>query len=415
MSCGAVGTVVTGGLCPVVSSVGSSVASSVAGNFMATIANAFATAADKSIQFLVTGWTEIPTPSVSGGATSWLQGQLQPLVVFVGAIAIVAAMVRMVWANRAEPAKEMLAGLLRLVVVSGAGLAGIDILLKIGDAFSSSILNAATPNGGNFGHLVVLSAAAVPEQGLLLILAAIAILASLIQIFLLIARGGLIVVLGGTWPLAAAASSTPAGNAWFRKTTAWLLAFVLFKPTAAIVYAAALRLTLSNTSNELATLEGVMLFAMAILALPALMRFAVPAVAAVGGISAGKVAAGAAVLATGAIAAGGAMGAMSAGGGAGAASGAASGSGPTGAAPSGGTPPGGSAPSGASGGTPGPAGASSNGSGGASPNTTAPVPTATASGAPTQPMGAVAGVQAAGVAVHAASNGVHKATGEEQS
>ena len=95
----------------------------------------------------------------------------------------------------------------------------------------------------------------------LAILALIAILASLIQIFLLIARGGLVVVLGGTWPLSAAASSTPAGNAWFKKTTAWLLAFILFKPVASIIYAAALRLTLSKTSGGLETVEGVMLLA----------------------------------------------------------------------------------------------------------------------------------------------------------
>jgi hypothetical protein len=251
--CSVVATYLTDGLCPVASAVGRGVA----GDVVASIANSFAAAADKSIQLLVTGWTDIPTPSVAGGTTSWLQAQLQPVLVFVGAICIIAAMVRMVWTNRAEPAREMLAGLLRLVVISGAGLAGIDILLAAGDAFSSAILNAATPNGRNFGHLVVLGSQVIPESGLLVILALIAILTSLIQIFLLVARGGLVVVLGGTWPLAAAASSTPAGNAWFKKTTAWLLAFILFKPVASIIYAAGLRLALSKTSGGLATVEGV--------------------------------------------------------------------------------------------------------------------------------------------------------------
>ena len=415
MSCGAVATVLTDGLCPVASAAAGSVAGSVAGGVVGNIANAFATAADKSIQFLVTGWTDIRTPLVSGGTTSWLQGQLQPLVIFVGAFAIIAAMVRMVWANRAEHGKEALAGLLRLVVVSGAGLAAIDILLQAGDAFSSAILNAATPNGGNFSHLAVLSAAAMPQAGLLLILAIIAILASLIQIFLLIARAGLVVVLGGTWPLAAAASSTPAGNAWFKKTTAWLIAFILFKPVASIIYAAALRLTLSQSSGGLATVEGVMLFAMAILALPALMRFAVPAVAAVGGVSAGKVAAGAAVLATGAIATSGALGAglargssaaAGAGGSAGA-TGSTGGAGPAGAGPA----PAGGSPAGA------PAAPATGGAAGPSPGAAPPSPQpGGGGGAPTAPfpVAAAAGAAAAQVA-NGAVRGVAKSTGEESS
>jgi hypothetical protein len=297
----------------------------------------------------------------------------------------------------------MLAGLLRLVVISGAGLAGIDILLAAGDAFSSAILNAATPNGGNFGHLVVLGAEVIPESGLLVILALIAILASLIQIFLLIARGGLVVVLGGTWPLSAAASSTPAGGAWFKKTTAWLLAFILFKPVASVIYAAALRLTLSKSSGGLETVEGVMLFAMAILALPALMRFAVPAVSAVGGISAGKAAAGAAVLATGAIATTGALGAGLARGSAaaGGSSGGSPGGGqpPTGAAPTGGasTPPGGPAPSGPS----------------ANPGSTAAQQTTPSPGASTGPLAGAA--LATAHAARGVANAIPKTTGESQS
>ena len=101
--CSVVVTYLTDGLCPVVSAVGKGVA----GDVVASVANSFAAAADKSIQLLVTAWTDIPTPQVSGGTTSWLQAQLQPVLVFVGAFSIIAAMVRMVWTNRAEPAREM--------------------------------------------------------------------------------------------------------------------------------------------------------------------------------------------------------------------------------------------------------------------------------------------------------------------
>lgn len=418
--CSLAATAATAGLCPVASSVAGGVAGSVSGGVVQSIANAFASSANKAIEYLVAGWTRIPTPAVSGATAEWLQGQLRPIVIVVGALALIAAAVRMVWANRSDPAKQALAGLLRLVVVSGAGLAGIDLLLKAGDALSNALLNAATPAGGNFGHLAVLSAGAIPEAGLLLILSLVAILASLIQIFLLIARAGLVVVLGGTWPMAAAASGTDAGNAWFKKSTAWLLAFVAFKPAASVLYAAALRMTLDSSSSGLVSVEGVMLFALAIIALPALLRFAVPVVAPVGGISAGKVAAGAVVLATGAIATRGALGAALARPGAAGASGAGPNGGPsggpTGAGPSGSAPPaypsgagpaaggGGTQPPPASGAPPAPAAGSP---GGAAPSPADPTAAARAG------MRRLGALTAVGSAAHAVARAGTKATGED--
>ena len=404
MSCAAATDVITLGLCPIASSLAGGVANAASSSVLWAISGTMADAANQSVKYLVTGWTNIATPGVSGGTASWLQGMLTPVTTVAGAVAVIFAAVRMAWQQRVEPGKEIAAALFRLLVISGGGLALLDVALKADDAFSTWILNAATPTTGNFGHLVVLSSAALPASGLLLILAVIAILASLIQIFLLIAREGLIVVLGGTWPLAAATSASEQGKAWFQKTTGWLLAFVLFKPVASIVYAAALRLSLSQDSSGLATVEGVMLFVMAVLALPALMRLAVPAVSAIGGVSAGKVAAGAAVLATGAVALSGrGFGGLSGGSGGGTRPDSA---GPSGSAPTaaGSAPPPGS---GATGGGAAPA----TGSAAGSASTAAGAAGAAAAG-PAAPVAAAASV--AGHLLSAANRAAGNATGEEQ-
>jgi type IV secretion system protein TrbL len=404
MSCSIATDVITQGLCPVASTLAGGVANAASSSVLSSISGAMADAANQSVKYLVTGWTNIATPGVSGGTASWLQGMLTPLTTVAGAIAVIFAAVRMAWQQRVEPGKEIAAALFRLVVISGGGLALLDVALQAGDAFSRWIINTATPTTDNFGHLVILSSATLPAAGLLLILAVIAILASLIQIFLLIAREGLIVVLGGTWPLAAATSASEQGKAWFQKTTGWLVAFVLFKPVASIVYAAALRLSLSQDSSGLQTVEGVMLFVMAVLALPALMRLAVPAVSAIGGVSAGKVAAGAAVLATGAVALSGrGFGGLSGGAGGGGAS-------PDGAGPSGSAPTGGGsvAPSGS-----GPAvggAASASGFAGGSGSTAAGAAGAAAAG-PAAPVAAAASV--AGHLVSSASRAAGSTTGEE--
>ena len=62
---------------------------------------------------------------------------------------------------------------------------------------------------------------------------------------------------------------------------AWLIAFALYKPAAAIVYAVAF--DLAGQQGALALLDGVMMLVLAILALPALLRFVVPATSALAG------------------------------------------------------------------------------------------------------------------------------------
>jgi hypothetical protein len=101
----------------------------------------------------------------------------------------------------------------------------------------------------------------------------------------MIVRMAMLVILTGTLPLSAAASSTATGRVWFRRSVGWLLAFVLYKPAAAIVYAAAFSMTgptqdsQANQDNDVVSMiSGVVLIVLACFTLPALMRFAAPVV-----------------------------------------------------------------------------------------------------------------------------------------
>jgi hypothetical protein len=129
-------------------------------------------------------------------------------------------------------------------------------------------------------------------------------------------------------------SSTEAGRVWLRRALAWTVAFVLYKPAAAVVYATAFRLagtrlhhdaaalntppvptvpagggapvppslTADQTSSGLvAVLTGLMLMVLALVALPALLRFLTPLVHATAGTP-GRGAALAGALPTGAMA-----------------------------------------------------------------------------------------------------------------
>ncbi|WP_314699709.1 hypothetical protein [uncultured Rothia sp.] len=116
----------------------------------------------------------------------------------------------------------------------------------------------------------------------------IAMLVSLVQICLLIVRSALSVLLAGTLPLAYSATNTQWGKQWSQKHASWLIAFVLYKPVAATIYAAAFKVTGSALTGELkgaaesivGLMSGLVLMVAALFALPAMMRLIVPAVGA---------------------------------------------------------------------------------------------------------------------------------------
>jgi hypothetical protein len=135
--------------------------------------------------------------------------------------------------------------------------------------------------------------------------------AAVVQVLLLLVRSAMLVLLAGTFPLAAAATNTEVGKAWFKKYCGWTLAFIAYKPAAALVYAAAMQMTASGMIHKsgdglVQALTGLMMMLLAVFALPALLRLAVPVTAAVagGGAGMGGAAADPGGLATGAVSVG---------------------------------------------------------------------------------------------------------------
>jgi type IV secretion system protein TrbL len=138
-------------------------------------------------------------------------------------------------------------------------------------------------------------------------------LASLVQMGLMLVRVGVVTIFAGLLPLAAAGTGTETGMAWFKRITSWLLAFILYKPAAATVYASAF-LLIGDGTDATSVLSGLFMLILSIVALPSLLRLVTPmvgtAVAAGAGAGGGAAAAGM-VLASGArMTAGGGRGAM---------------------------------------------------------------------------------------------------------
>ena len=265
-------------------------------------------AATEALNSLATFWVKPKTPvtlATENGQTwtnsepvAFLHDKVLLLSLSIFTLAILVAGMRMAWEQRAKPLQELLRATLTFVMVCAAGTAVIQLLVEWSDQFALNVVEEAT-GGASLGTALrdlVLSvddggdggggAHAVPLL-VALVLAQSVTFASLIQVVLMLIRSAMLVLLAGTLPIAAAATNTEVGKAWFRKFCAWTLAFIAYKPAAALIYAAAIKLNqagMTDSGNSLVqVMAGMMMLLLAIFALPALLRFAVPVTAAVAG------------------------------------------------------------------------------------------------------------------------------------
>lgn len=353
----------------------------------------------------------LPTvaPGGSSSTVTFLQNSLWYYVGGLAVLSVILAGVKMAWEQRAQPGKDLLQSLLTLVVVSGAGLTVIALAVSAADAFSVWVLNSSTdcdvtvaPVDGEstcFGTTVgsIVGLAASSPIGLIgvLILGSIALLMTYVQVALMVIRGGMLVILAGILPITASFTNTEMGRSWFKKTIGWTIAFILYKPAAALIYAAAFQLSGADVFRADGggiwdILTGLALMLIALLALPALLRFVAPMTAAIGGGGTAALAMGAAGAAVGGEMASGAIRRASSGGNPGSVAAGGPSAAPGGAGQGGG---------GRTGGSPAPAtrvaakGAAAGGSGGAAAGG------GTAAGGGVAAGGAAAGPVGAGVAV----------------
>ncbi|MDR6688295.1 hypothetical protein J2Y41_003881 [Arthrobacter sp. 1088] len=257
-------------------------------------------------------WVSMPTVnltsadgSIASPIVSAVNSELMPWTLALAVLAVILGGIRLIWEQRGAPLKDLLRSLLTLTLVSGLGLGVISILVIAADAFSAEIIDRSTDGKGFAESMNVLVMVSQPGIGvfILIVLGLIGLIASLVQIVLMVVRSGMLVILAGILPTTAAFTNTEMGRQWFQKAVGWTVAFILYKPAAAIVYSVAFLLMGDSGGKDalIGSITGFTLMVVALFALPALMRFVTPMVGAVasGSDAAGGAAVGA--IATGAV------------------------------------------------------------------------------------------------------------------
>jgi hypothetical protein len=286
--------------------------SGLADDAMGNMAKAILEGMSQMVTTLSTFWVSTPTVNLTSedGTTaspivSMVNDELMAWTVTLAVLAVILGGIRMIWEQRGAPLKDLLRSLLTLTLVSGLGLGVISILVIAADAFSAAIIERSTDGKGFAEAMNILVVTGQTGVGvfILIILGLIGLIASLVQIVLMVVRSGMLVILAGILPTTAAFTNTEMGRQWFQKAVGWTIAFILYKPAAAIVYSVAFLLMGDSSGQDalVGSITGFTLMIVALFALPALMRFVTPMV---GAVAAGSgAAAGAAVgaMATGAV------------------------------------------------------------------------------------------------------------------
>lgn len=291
-------------------------AGALAGSAIDAFVKSLAEDVEEVLATVSTMWMGVPSPVLAAddaptGVVAAISDDLSFYTMVFGIIGVLFAAGKMGLTRRAEEAEPIGRMLVTLTIVSSAGAAIVAAAVGAGDLFAPWIIQRAT--GGSFseGALSLVSTSMVlgVGRGLGLILGLAALLGSIAQVIFMIFRGAMITLLVSVLPTIAATSATQGGSAALRKAFGWLLAFVLYKPVAAIVYAVGFLLVKGAASTApadagqatlMSVLYGVTILLLACLTLPALVKFLVPvASAGVSSLFSGA-AAGAAALATGA-------------------------------------------------------------------------------------------------------------------
>ncbi|WP_067815240.1 hypothetical protein [Nocardia inohanensis] len=248
----------------------------------------------------LTFWMKVPNERISdtGALFTKINDYTYQAQILLLMVSVIISGARLAEARRGaavNEAAESFRMFARVVFSSWMLGAVIVAATQASDKFSEWVINDATDgNAKDLAELMVkTSSLQAFSPGLVLIIAIVGLLGALAQIVLAIVRQGLLVVAAGVLPLAAAASGTNTGKQSYPKLISWIIAFMLWKPVAAIVYMIAFTTaghvdslteagTLPDADQAQRMLVALVLLCSVAFVLPALMRLATPAVAIVG-------------------------------------------------------------------------------------------------------------------------------------
>lgn len=226
------------------SDIAGNVAESTLGNALLVLLKLMAGWTKGLLDFFSSWWLGLNPADVGPDSGAFAaQQHTHGLISIIGVICTVIAFVRIGRNQGRGPDTTNLAeGLIRVAVVSAAGLTGYQLMAQFASAASPWLFRGISGEGPDYKFSSMMDLGSMTDQGLeawsvgvILILLPLVMLAGLIQALMAMGTdlfGGILVAL---MPLTAAASVISGGKQAFNKQLAWVLSCLFFKPAAAVI------------------------------------------------------------------------------------------------------------------------------------------------------------------------------------
>jgi hypothetical protein len=240
----------------------------------------------------------LTTSSVkASNMVGWITNLLWPITLIALVIGVIMTGIKIMTEQNGKPLKEMVTVILTTILVANVGGAVTVLLCNAGDDFSNWVISSAaeckigSADDQCFGQTIIDFFSFSPGNWLIaLCLALIGLILSLIQVFIMMGRSIMLVLLLGLLALWSAVKFTKIGRESFEKCLAWIVALLVYKPIVAIVYGIGIKLAGSAASINGGQIDNIGKFIyflvaiiMAILAMPAIIKIIAPAAGAVAG------------------------------------------------------------------------------------------------------------------------------------
>ncbi|WP_280471289.1 hypothetical protein [Nocardia cyriacigeorgica] len=219
----------------------------------------------------MTWWIGTDSISLSYAGVMADKQPVQKVVFFIMMAGILTSAMVMMISRRTEPGAQVLLGGVKYVVISSMALIVLSGAINAGDDFARQMIDT---DANQFGQRVqaMLGTATIGNPGGVLILGLLGAILGFIQWVMGFIRQAGIIVLYNMILFAAAGQLTTWGRQWFPRIAATCVALVLYKPMAAFIYS--LGFQLIGEEQSLTTLvTGLMVVALAVIALPAMLKF----------------------------------------------------------------------------------------------------------------------------------------------
>jgi type IV secretion system protein TrbL len=219
----------------------------------------------------MTWWVKTDSINIDPAAIVSTQRPLQGVFELIMMAGVLGTAIVMALSRRGQPLAELVMGAVKYVAISSLSLTVLSLALSAGDDIAKQLVQ----NGSNqFGDSLakLLGTATLTNPATVLLLGILTFLLALIQwVFGFIRQAG-ILVLASLIAIAAAGQLSTWGRQWFPRIASALVALVLYKPIAAMIYSVGFKFM--GHGKDLSTaVIGVMVIALAVIALPAMMKF----------------------------------------------------------------------------------------------------------------------------------------------